>query len=94
MDIYCKYFSNNFVFTINFSIISSNRNRKDMSYNIMKIMKDPVTGKVINVLLLDGLSAILDIKELDQALKMAEIFNQNTDSGWTYEVRANGKIIK
>ena len=60
----------------------------------MKIMKDPVTGKVINVLLLDGLSAILDIKELDQALKMAEIFNQNTDSGWTYEVRANGKIIK
>tara|TARA_R110000824_G_scaffold173618_2_gene351749 strand:- start:276 stop:473 length:198 start_codon:yes stop_codon:yes gene_type:complete len=65
-----------------------------MSYNIMKIMKDPVTGKVINVLLLDGLSAILDIKELDQALKMAEIFNQNTDSGWTYEVRANGKIIK
>ena len=60
----------------------------------MKIMKDPVTGKVINVLLLDGLSSILDIKELDQALKMAEIFNQNTDSGWTYEVRGNGKIIK
>ena len=65
-----------------------------MTYNIMKIMKNPITNKVTNVLLLDGLSSILEIKELDQALKMAEIFNQNTDSGWTYEVRGGGKIHK
>tara|TARA_R110000796_G_scaffold249453_1_gene377247 strand:- start:775 stop:966 length:192 start_codon:yes stop_codon:yes gene_type:complete len=60
----------------------------------MKIMKNPITNKVTNVLLLDGLSSILEIKELDQALKMAEIFNQNTDSGWRYEVRGGGKIHK
>jgi hypothetical protein len=65
-----------------------------MTYNIMKIMKNPITNKVTNVLLLDGLSSILEIKELDQALKMAEIFNQNTDSGWRYEVRGGGKIHK
>jgi len=65
-----------------------------MTYNIMKIMKNPITNKVTNVLLLDGLSSILEIKELDQALKMAEIFNQNTDSGWIYEVRGGGKIHK
>tara|TARA_R110000765_G_scaffold405952_1_gene502732 strand:- start:38 stop:229 length:192 start_codon:yes stop_codon:yes gene_type:complete len=60
----------------------------------MKTMRDPATGKTMNVLLLDGLSAILEIKELSQALKMSEIFNQNTDSGWTYEVRGGGKIHK
>ena len=65
-----------------------------MTYNIIKIMTDPKTGKTIKVLLLDGLSSILEVKELDQALKMAEIFNQNTDSGWKYEVRGGGKIIK
>ena len=63
-----------------------------MSYNIMKIMKDPHTGKTMKVLLLDGLSTILEVKNLDQAFKMVEIFNQNTDSGWRYEVRGGGKI--
>jgi len=65
-----------------------------MTYNIMKTMRDPSSGKTMNVLLLDGLSEILEIKELNQALKMAEIFNQNTDSGWRYEVRGGGKVHK
>ena len=65
-----------------------------MTYNIMKVMKDSSTGKITKVLLLDGLSSILEIKELDQAFKMAGIFNQNTDSGWRYEVRGNGLIIR
>ena len=64
-----------------------------MSYNILKTMTDS-SGKVIKVLLLDGLSSILEVKELSQALKMIEIFNQNTDSGWRYEVRGGGKFIK
>ena len=64
-----------------------------MSYNIIKIMTDPRTGKIMKVLLLDGLSSILEIKELDKALKMVEIFNQNSDSGWVYEVRGGGKTI-
>jgi len=63
-----------------------------MSYNILKTMTNP-SGKVIKVLLLDGLSQILEVKELSQALNMADIFNQNTDSGWIYEVKTGGKII-
>ena len=65
-----------------------------MSYNIVKKMRDPVTGKKMNVLLLDGLSEILEIRGLDKALKMAEIFNENTDSGHSYEVRGGGKTHK
>ena len=64
-----------------------------MSYNIVKTMIDSRTGKKSCVLMLDGLSSILEIKELNKALKMAEIFNQNSDSGWIYEVRGGGKKI-
>lgn len=59
-----------------------------MGYNIMKIMTNK-EGKSVHVLLTDGLSEILEVKELNQALKTAEIFNQNTDSGWRYEVRSS-----
>ena len=65
-----------------------------MTYNIMKKMKDPHTNQVIMVLLLDGLSSILEIDELDKALNMALVFNQNSDSGWEYEVRGGGKIYQ
>jgi len=46
----------------------------------------------MRVLLLDGLSSILEINELDKALNMALIFNRNSHSGCHYEVRAGGKI--
>ena len=64
-----------------------------MSYNIIKTMTDS-QGKKKCVLLLDGLSSVLEIKSLDKALKMTKIFNQNSDSGWVYEVRGGGKIYK
>ena len=51
------------------------------------------SGKKTCVLMLDGLSSILEIEELGEALKIAEVFNQNTDSGWVYEVKTGGKII-
>ena len=51
------------------------------------------SGKKTCVLMLDGLSEILEIKELGEALKIAKMFNQNTDSGWVYEVKTGGKII-
>ena len=66
---------------------------KYKSYNIVKTMIDPKTGKKSCVLMLDGLSSILEIKSLDKALKMAEMFNENSDSGWVYEVRSGGKLI-
>ena len=65
-----------------------------MSYNITKTMIDSKTGKKTCVLMLDGLSSILEIKSLDKALKMANMFNENSDSGWLYEVRGGGKIYK
>jgi len=64
-----------------------------MSYNILKTMTDS-SGKKICILLLDGLSSILEIKELDKALDMIAILNKNSDSGWIYEVRKGGKIYK
>ena len=57
-------------------------------------MRDPLTGKKACVLLLDGLSSVLEIKGLDKALRTAELFNQNSDSGWLYEVRGGGKVYK
>jgi hypothetical protein len=63
-----------------------------MSYNILKTMTSP-SGKKTCVLMLNGLSEILEIKDLSEALKITEMFNRNTDSGWIYEVKTGGKII-
>jgi hypothetical protein len=60
-------------------------------YNILKKMTDEKTGKVIKVLLLDGLSSVLEISELDDALNMAMILNHNSSSRCYYEVRGSGK---
>ena len=60
-------------------------------YNVMKTMEDKATGKVMKVLLLDGLSSILEIKELSKALEMAYILNTNSDSNWLYSVKGSGK---
>ena len=65
-----------------------------MTYNIIKIMKDTATGKITKVLLLDGLSSILEINDLDKALNMAVVFNRNSHSGCHYEVRGGGKIYQ
>lgn len=62
-----------------------------MTYNIIKVMKDLKSGLIMRVILLDGLSAVLEITELHKALNMALIFNRNSDSGWQYEVRGGGK---
>jgi hypothetical protein len=65
-----------------------------MVYNILKTMVDPKTGKTTHVLLNDGLSQILEYKNIKKAMKMAQVLNENSDSGWIYEVRGEGRIIK
>jgi hypothetical protein len=65
-----------------------------MSYNIIKTMKNITTGEPVCVLLLNGLSEVLEIENLDEALATAKIFNCNSDSGWLYEVRSGGTIYK
>ena len=60
-------------------------------YNVIKKMTDEKTGKVIKVLLLDGLASVLEIAKLDDALNMAMILNHNSSSNCHYEVRGSGK---
>mgnify|MGYP004395175219 FL=1 len=57
-----------------------------MGYNIMKIMTD-ANGKPVHVLLTDGLSQILHITNQKKAMEMVKVFNENSDSGWRYELR-------
>jgi len=52
----------------------------------MKVMTDP-NGKPVHVLLTDGLSQILHITNQKKAIEMVKVFNQNSDSGWKYELR-------
>ena len=65
-----------------------------MSFNIIKIFKNKVTGKKLSVFLLDGLSSILEIKTKEEALKIVEQCNLNSERGWRYEVRVRGEKIK
>tara|TARA_R100001594_G_scaffold33980_1_gene62767 strand:- start:482 stop:685 length:204 start_codon:yes stop_codon:yes gene_type:complete len=63
-----------------------------MTYNILKIMTSE-KGKTLNVLMLDGLSSILEIDDRNKAIKFAKMLNENSDSNWKYEVRSGGKTI-
>ena len=58
-----------------------------MAYNIIKIMMDPNTGKKTHVLLTDGLSQIWDITKKEEAVRIATMLNENTDSGHKYKIR-------
>jgi hypothetical protein len=62
-------------------------------YNVIKKMTDEKTGKVMKVLLLDGLSSVLEISELEDALNMAMILNHNSSISCSYEVRGSGKTF-
>ena len=58
-----------------------------MPYLIIKKMKDPQTGKTTFTVLNNGISEIMEIKEKKKAEKLVKVFNENSDSGWTYEVK-------
>jgi|TARA_R110002153_G_scaffold8154_1_gene35448 hypothetical protein len=62
-----------------------------MTYNILKSMKDSKTGKQVYVLLTDGLSEIWDLPSEEEANRLINIMNENSDSGWVYTVRKNCK---
>ena len=50
-------------------------------------MKNPQTGKTTFTVLNNGISEIMEIKEKKKAEKLVKVFNENSDSGWTYEVK-------
>lgn len=58
-----------------------------MPYLIVKKMKDPDTGKTLFTILNNGLSEIMEIKEKKKAKKLIKVLNENSDSGWDYQLR-------
>jgi len=57
----------------------------EKSYVIKKIMAD-AKGKKTHVLLINSQSEILELRSLNEAEDLVNILNQNSDSGWVYEV--------
>ena len=54
-------------------------------YVIRKIITDK-KGRVINVLLTNGHSEIMEFNKKNKAEEMAALLNENSDSGWSYVV--------
>jgi hypothetical protein len=54
------------------------------SYQIKKLLV--VEGKIQHVLLLNPYDEVFETDSYEEVLKMCEIFNRNTDSGWKYEI--------
>jgi len=57
----------------------------DKSYIIKKIMAN-AKGKKTHVLLVDSHSEILEISSEKEAVDLVNILNENSDSGWIYEL--------
>jgi archaellum biogenesis ATPase FlaH len=57
----------------------------ETSYIIKKIMAN-AKGKKTHVLLVDSHSEILEIDSKLEAEKFVNILNENSDSGWIYEM--------
>ena len=53
-------------------------------YQIKKVLL--VEGKIQHVLLLNPYDEVFETDSYEEVLKMCEIFNRNTDSGWKYEI--------
>ena len=58
-----------------------------MPYLIIKKMKDPKLGKTTFTVLNNGLSEIMEIKEKKKAKEFVRVLNENSDSGWLYEIK-------
>ena len=54
-------------------------------YAIKKIMTSPQGGKTF-VLMTNGHSEILEMNDLDMTEQFVKVLNENSDSGWTYEI--------
>jgi len=58
-----------------------------MAFSIVKTMTNNETGKPVFVLLTNGLSEIWETNDEEEAIKLAEMLSENSDSGWEYTVR-------
>jgi len=62
----------------------------ETSYQIKKIMN--MNGKNFHVILLNSQGEVFETHRIEEATKLCEILNTNTDSGWRYEIIAINKI--
>jgi hypothetical protein len=58
-----------------------------MAFSIIKTMTNNETGKSVFVLLTNGLSEIWETSNEEEAIKLANMLTENSDSGWEYTVR-------
>jgi hypothetical protein len=56
------------------------------SYVIIKNVKN-TNGVTVPIILLDGLSEVMEFSDYEEANKIAQLFEINSDSGWKYTVR-------
>jgi hypothetical protein len=56
----------------------------ETSYQIKKIMN--MNGKNLHVILLNAQGEVFETDNIEEATKLCELLNSNTDSGWRYEI--------
>ena len=56
------------------------------SYIIIKNVKN-TNGVIVPIILLDGLSEVMEFSDYEEANRIAQLFEINSDSGWKYTVR-------
>jgi len=56
------------------------------SYIIIKKVENS-RGVTIPIIILNGLSEVMEFDDYESANKMAQLFEVNSDSGWKYTVR-------
>ena len=56
------------------------------SYIIIKKVENS-RGVTIPIIMLNGLSEVMEFDDYDSANKMAQLFEVNSDSGWKYIIR-------
>ena len=64
-----------------------------MAYNIMKTIYNS-KGKKQHILLNNGLSEILTYEDVNEAMNMVQMLNDNADSRTEYEIRPTHSISK
>tara|TARA_B100000963_G_C22247860_1_gene502868 strand:+ start:114 stop:347 length:234 start_codon:yes stop_codon:yes gene_type:complete len=62
----------------------------DGTFRILKTMENE-DGETTFVLMNDGYGEILTLYSWDEATKLVDMLNANTDSGWEYSIMRAGK---
>ena len=61
-----------------------------MSYVVIKTIRNKVKNIDLPVIMLDSQSEILEFETEEEALKLTEFMNVNTDSGHKYSIKKIG----